>query len=371
MIEDRSPYYKNLNIEQIQIADAFTEPEFENWVNGGSTKFALNQAIENKRARAHVGQTYAQNDGFNVIVPGLKTMKMTAPNETVTDLWASTFKQFNAKYPQYVDCPQNTELVNKFIRANRDALPEGLTVAPSVEAWESFFKICFSRLYLRRVTKVVNEPTTKLTNRRGQRAAVNPAFFPRPTTSELVETILSPRDVQNLSANETAVFMLPMSFPGVTDSASDYVQSDEFKAETPARQTRSQREQSAAQVEREVKLFAQAYPAYGKYFGDEKSYGGLYKMILDKIKTWGMLVTAESLLDGFKWAESEGLLKASAADLGTLHGQVATVHVTPDVRPGYWKNPALRRAVENMSADELQAAINSDPALRALIDGTA
>src|SRR5580698_11545592 len=103
MIEDRSPYYKNLNIEQIQIADAFTEPEFENWVNGGCTKFALNQAIENKRARAHVGQTYAQNDGFNVIVPGLKTVKMTAPNETVTDLWASTFKQFNAKYPQYVD----------------------------------------------------------------------------------------------------------------------------------------------------------------------------------------------------------------------------------------------------------------------------
>ncbi len=422
---ERSKFYKDLSIQQIQFADSLTAGDFtrwatkgeqnpillsrttfDGWLRAGGHSRALNQIVENAHAQANTGQSYAQFDGFSMIVPGLKTMKVMAPNETVTDLWASTFKRFNARYPQYVDCPQNTELVNQFIRANRDALPEGETVAPSLAAWESFFKICFSRLYLRRVTKVVTEAggapapagaaqSLKVAPQAGQaynpllyadiqrkekqaaaqkaaRDSRSPSPYARPKLEScLVETILAPAEVMNLSADEHALFMQPMSFPGVTDSADEYMKSERFIAETPARQTPAQREQTAAQISREVEVFCNAYPDYVKY-AKGGVYDGLSKIVMEKIDSWGLLVTSQSLLDAFSWAVCVGLIPQA---VDHADGQVATFHVKPDLNPPPTATSAgsIRyhgKRIRDMSSQDLQVALNESDDFRKLVDST-
>jgi hypothetical protein len=422
---ERTKFYKGLNVDQVSFAASLSEADFTRWATKGEqnpillnrTTFdawlragghprALNQIVENARARAHVGQTYAQNDGFSLIVPGLKTMKLMASNETITDLWTSTLKQFTARFPQFVDCPENGELMQRFVAANRAALPDGLTIAPSVAAWEAFFKTCFSRLYLRKVTKAVTEAGAPLRDTAGTaqslkvtpgpNEAYNPLLYAdiqrkqkqnaqaraakesrerspyaRPVLeSILVETILSPADVMNLSADETSVMMQPMLFPSTTDSADDWTKSESFIAETPARQTRAQREQTQAQIEREITVFCQNYPEYERYASDAANFDGLNKTILEKIDSWGLLITATSLLDGFNWAASEGLIPKA---VDRADGRVATFHVTPDQNPPPQKTRAgdivyRGKRVSKMSSDELQTAMNESPALRDAID---
>jgi hypothetical protein len=428
---ERYKFYKDLSIPRIQFADSLSEADFtrwttkgeqnpillsrttfDSWLKAGGHARALNQIVENAHARANTGQRYAQFDGFNMVVPGLKTMKVMAPNETVSDLWKSTFAQFNARYPQYVDCPQNTELVNQFIRANRDALPEGETVAPSLAAWESFYKICFSRLYLRRVTKVVTEAgagasqigtaqSLKVTAVPGQ--AFNPLLYAdiqrkqqqnakakaakesrerspyaRPAVeATLVEEILTPQQVMHLSADETAVMMSPMSFPSVTDSADEYSRSASFTANEPAPKTASEAlGQTHAMVEREVALFTKNYPQYSKYCGDPEHYAGLYEKIMAKLEDWKMAVSVSSLLDGFRWAEHEGLIGVTEESRDVQRGQAVAVKINPDDNPHWTKTDvgSIRfhgKKVREMSAAELQDAMNSSPDLRKLLDQTA
>jgi hypothetical protein len=125
----------------------------------------------------------------------------------------------------------------------------------------------------------------------------SPYARPRLETS-LVQTILSPRDVQNLRADEHALFQSPMIFLRVTDSADEYMKSERFIEETPARQSRSQREQTQAQVQREIQVFCQNCPDYAIYASDAIKYGGLNQRVLEPIDGWGLLVTASSLKDG-------------------------------------------------------------------------
>jgi hypothetical protein len=424
---DRNRFYKGLNVDQVSFAASLSDADFTRWATkgeqnpilltratfdawqraGGHSR-ALQEIAENAHARAHVGQTYAQFDGFNLVVPGLKTMKVMAPNQIVTDLWESTFKTFNAKYPQYVDCEQNTELVNKFIQANRNALPEGETIAPSLAAWEGFYKVCFSRLYLRRVTKVVTEAgaatsegsAQSLTVKANPNEAWNPLLYAdikrkqaanakakaakesrerspyaRPQIeATLVEEILTPQQVMHLSADETSELMQPMQFPSIADSADEYSRSDAFKANEPAPQTASEAAgQSPAMVAREVALFTKNYPQYSKYCGDPEHYAGLYKSIMGKIEDWKMAITVSSLLDGFRWAESQGLIGVTEESRGVQRGQAVAVKITPDDNPHHTKTRVgdvvyRGKKVSRMSSDELQAALNESNGFRNLID---
>ena len=126
----------------------------------------------------------------------------------------------------------------------------------------------------------------------------SPYARPRLETS-LVQTILSPRDVQNLRADEHALFQSPMVFLSVTDSADEYMKSERFIEETPARQSPSQREQTQAQVNNaRYPVFCQNCPDYAIYASDAIKYGGLNQRVLEPIDGRGLLVTASSLKDG-------------------------------------------------------------------------
>lgn len=374
---DRSPYYKNLNIEQIQVADALTEPAFESWVKSGCSKYFLNQVLENNHAHEHVGQvppsskaastrvdgkppvTTAENPNYPKIGEfGLDLQPNRKPTSYDIEAADDAFKKFCSRYQQLVVNESNAGKIYTFL-ASRGAVcnAKNLTIA---------FEKLWGNLELRSVEKRVHEPVTKLTNRKGQRVPVM-TYFPRPTTAELVETIYTPDQVRGMPADQTAKFLAPMQFVRLASSASDYLQSEEFRSETPVPTTRSSREQSPAQVSREVKLFAAAYPQFGTYLGQPEKYQGLYETVLGFIAGWGLLVDAQSLLDAFNRCAHEGIIPKldDKAD-----GQISTFHTTPDVRP-HWTKTSVAKAVREFTAAEFQAALNSDPEFRALVDSTA
>jgi hypothetical protein len=312
-------------------------------------------------------------------------------------MWASAAANFRSRYQQWYDCAENTRLFKRFLEANRDHT--GLGIQPCAENVEIFFKTCFSRLWLRFVIKV--EDVDESAAPAGFRQQLSPgqgyapflfdkanaaaqarakamadakkqfgSTFPTPVKMKLVETILSPTEVRQLSADDTAKFMQPMQFPSVTSSANDYLKSDEFLADSPAYLTRAQREQTQAQINREVKLFAAAYPSYGKYLGQPEKYSGLYEKVLAAIDSWGMLINASSLLDGFNFAASEGWIPKldDRAD-----GQVSVFHTTPDANPHHTKTSVGQiryhgKLLKDMTSQELQTALNSDSTFRALVD---
>jgi hypothetical protein len=92
---------------------------------------------------------------------------------------------------------------------------------------------------------------------------------------------------------------------------------------------RREREQTPAQISREVEVFCNAYPDYAKY-AQGGAYDGLSKVVLEKIDSWGLLVTASSLKDGFDWAASEGLISKA---IDRADGQVSMFKSTPDLNP--------------------------------------
>jgi hypothetical protein len=122
-------------------------------------------------------------------------------------------------------------------------------------------------------------------------------------------------------------------------------------------------------IQYEINIFAESHPEYGQFLFDGDNYSGLYRIILDKIDGWNLLISESSLLDGFRWAESEGLLgKVTDAEKGIQHGKVVTMKVTKDPRPGYWTRESVRKAVAGMSSSEFQEILNADKDFRALVD---
>jgi hypothetical protein len=418
---ERYKFYKDLSIQQIQFADSLTPPEFANWVNNGGrspllldrpsfdlwmqsggTKAALNQLIENAHVRSRTGQTPATHAGFS-LVTDVVTIPPYESNSVMEEMWASAIRKFRARYPQYVDNAANTALWKRFIIANRDNT--GMGLKPCFENVEAFFKTCFSRLTLRTVTKVVKvageQATTgehklvkesikpgqsynpflftdiqqrnkKIAAKKAQDAARAQSPYARPELeSTLVERILSPSDVQNLSADEHALLMSPMIFPSVTDSAEAYTKSERFIEETPGRQTRAQREQTPEQIQREIVVFCNAFPDYGRYASDAANYDGLNQRVLEAIDGWGLLITASSLKDGYDFAASQGWIPRA---VDHADAQVSRFHVTPDLNPPATNAGSIRyhgKLVRDMSSAELQQAMNDSPELRQLLDRTA
>jgi hypothetical protein len=178
----------------------------------------------------------------------------------------------------------------------------------------------------------------------------------------------------HLSADETAVLMQPMQFPGITDSAEEYSRSAAFTANEPASKTASERlGQTPAMVEGEVALFTKNYPQYSRYCGDPEHYAGLYSSIMGKLEEWSMAISVSSLLDGFRWAESAGLIGVTDESRGIRRGQAVAVKITPDDNPSYVKTGVGSityhgKKVRDMSSQELQDAINSSPDFRKLLD---
>jgi hypothetical protein len=207
---------------------------------------------------------------------------------------------------------------------------------------------------------------------RAVKASAGRSPYARPELeSTLVETILTPSQVMNLSADEHALLMSPMVFPGVADSADQYTKSERFIEETPARQTRSQREQTQAQVQREIEVFCNAFPDYAKYASDAANYDGLNQRVLEAIDGWGLLITASSLKDGYDFAASQGWIPHA---VDHADAQVSRFHVTPDLNPPATNAGSIRyhgKLVRDMSSAELQQAINDSPEFRNLLDKTA
>jgi hypothetical protein len=381
MIERTEHYTSKLSIAQIEACERMQEFEFENWIKGGKSLKFIERFIENEHARAHVGQIPPSSAAASVRVDG-KPPVVTAENPTFPkigefgldmqpnrqptayDIEAAddAFKKFLATYQQLVPNEANATKIYKFINTRG-----------GIGSFKNFviaFEKLFGQLELRNIVKKVHEPTTKLTNRRGQRTQINPAFFPRPTTSELVETVLSPSEVRALSADDTAKFLAPMQFAQVTTSADEYRNSDEFKAETPKPLSRREREQTPAQVQREIEVFCNAYPDYAKYAADASKYDGLNQRVLEAIDGWGLLVTASSLKDGYDYAASAGWIPKA---VDRADGRVSTFKVTPDLNPPATNAGSIKyhgKFVRDMSSAELQQAMNSSPEFRALLDST-
>ncbi len=382
---DRSEYYSSkFNAQQVTALEALSESDFQSWVQAGATVHGANQAIENARLRAYVGQTPPGSKAASTRVDG-KPPVVTAENPTYPkigefgldmqpnrkptsyDIEAAddAFKKFCSLYQQLVVNESNATKIYKFL-TSRGAICDSTNL-----------RIAFEKLWgqweLRNMVKVVSEPTTKLTNRKGQSAAVAPAFFPRPTTAELVETILSPSEVAALSADDTARFMAPMQFAQVTTSADEYLRSEEFRSETPKALSRREREQTPAQVQREIEVFCNSFPDYAKYASDAEHYDGLNQRVLEAIDGWNMLVTASSLKDGYDLAASQGWIPKA---VDRADGQIASFHVNPDLNPPPTATSVGQirykgKLVKNMSSGELQQAMNESRDFRNLLDGTA
>lgn len=378
-------HYTGLNVDQIKVADAMTDLEFDAWARRGAPLAHLNALIEQQRVRTHKGQRdpgqqVTKTKGYDPILAREKELGrfltedesneigqtgehglQLRPSRVATsyDIEAAdeSLRRFLNRFQQVVPSEENLKTLANFLHS-RGALcnERNLKIA---------FENLWGKLSLRTIVKEIEEATTKL-NKRGQRVAADPYFFPKPVKAELVEVVLSPADVRNLSSVQMDQFMKPMSFPGLTDSADAYARSEEFLADTPPREPRRQTQQTQAQIGFEVKAFVRAHPEYEKYIGDE-SFAGLYKVILGKIDDANLLITDSSLLDGFRWAEQEGILPTENT---VQSGQVVKMKVTPDGRPGYWTKESVRKAVSKMTAAELQEALNSDREFRDLLDAS-
>lgn len=230
------------------------------------------------------------------------------------------------------------------------------------------FSQMFGQLELRLVEKGVETSETTI-KKNGKPANAAPYFFAKPVQSKLFETILSPADVRNLSADDTQKMSRPMAFPTITSSATEYAKSEEFLSETPEPQSRSDREQTEAQIRREVEIFKVSHPEYGRYFDDPEHYRGLYEIVLERIGGWNLIINESSLLDAFKSIEADGILKSKDSDKGIQHGQVATMKITPDARR-HWTKSEIAKEIRNMSATEFQRRLNEDSEFRARVDSS-
>lgn len=288
--------------------------------------------------------------------------------------------KFCATYDQFVHSPANFDKISNFLWT-RGALcnMKNLTIA---------FQQLFGQFELRNIVKVddsdkpaaassdLKSPTFtpflfEVADRRAaEKEAKRPhSIFPTPTRMELVETVLSPADVRVFSADDVTKFSNPMSFPQVTDSANDFLQSDEFKADSPV-PAQKHGSQSEAQVAYEISAFMIGHPEYAKYLA---TVGGqwaqLRGLVPKKIEGWNLPITDTSLFDGFRCAESEGFLgNISDAAKGIQRAQVATFKITPDSRP-HWTRDSAKRAADRMSSEEYQHALNSDDDFRKLMGG--
>jgi hypothetical protein len=387
---ERAQFYKHLNIEQVQIADALDEQSFERWVNAGCSIGILNQAIENAQLNARRGQV---PPGSAANLPpvrgeagdlGLDQQPNRAPNQIDIELADDAMLKFMTRYPQLVPSHANANLIQKFL-GSRNAVVNAKNLKIAYEA-------LWGRLELREIVKLPNvdestpAPVLRQTLSPGQGYA--PFLFdaanakaaaqakeiaksrPSGPLMKLIERVYTPAEVRAMSADQTNRFMNPITdFPQITSSADEYRCSEEFLADSPAYLTRSQREQTAAQISREVDIFVQAHPDYGKYCADEK-FSGLQDVVLKQIDAWGLLVTASSLLDGFNWAAEQGFIPKL---VDHADGQIATFKVNPDLNPPPTRtraNDIVYKGVKvgAMSSAALQAAINESPALRAALD---
>ena len=372
-MSDRSPYYRGLSIPQIEALASVSDSQFQAWVTRGAPvkdiDDLLNEKIEEKRVRESKGQIDPSQSTVKVrgtvdaadLGDGkvgefsLQLRPNREPNSYDIEAAKDAYQAFLGKYQQVLPSDANHAIIHKFLSSRGAMCTANNYAIAYAQLWGS--------LTLRLVEKGVATSETKLTDSRGKRVQVAPYHFAKPVESKLFETILSPKDVRALSADETQKLMRPLVFPSITSSANDYAKSAEFIAENPE-QPRGP-EQTLAQKEFEVKAFATSHPEYARYLGDAERYGGLYQLILEQISKAGLLLSDASLLDGFKWAEREGILPTEDT---TQRGQVVAVHVTPDGRPGYWTKASVRRAVEKMSSSELLEAMNSDVEFRNLLD---
>lgn len=368
----RSPYYRGLSIPQIETAANFSDAEFQSWVSRGASPAELDAIInpdavvENFLLDNRKGQIKPTRDGFSLLA-NVETIPPYDDNSVTQDMWHKAIEKFRALYPQFVDCRENTQLFRQFLVANRDHFKQG--IKPCVANVEAFFKTCFSRLYLRKVTKIVSEESVTRLNNRGKRVQAPPVFFPRAVKAELFEEILSPAQVQLLSADETTRMSNRMVFPETTTSATEHLQTDWFKSETPEPQSRSDQEQTEAQIKREVEIFKVSHPEFGRYLDDPDHYRGLYKIVLDRIGSWQLLINEASLLDAFKSIEADGILKSKDSDKGIQHGQVSTMKVTQDARR-HWTKSEIAKEIRSMSASDFQRRLNEDADFRARVDSS-
>jgi hypothetical protein len=100
------------------------------------------------------------------------------------------------------------------------------------------------------------------------------------------------------------------------------------------------------------------------------NHDGLNKTVLEKIDSWGLLITANSLKDGFDWAASAGLIPKA---VDRADGQVSVFHVTPDTNPHHTKTGVGQiryhgKLLKDMKSEALQTALNSSKDFRALVD---
>ena len=368
----RSHYYngRGLSIEQIRVAEELSDSAFANWIQIGLPIATLNIEIESKRLNDARGQhdpsqtsvklkgkvTEAELGDGNIGEFGLQLRPNREPNSYDIEAANDAYQAFLARYQQVLPSAANHAVIHKFL-SSRGA-------KCTAKNYQIAFENLWGNLTLHTIEKVIEEPTTKL-NSRGKPVRIDPFFFPKPVKAELVEVVMSPQDVRNLSSKQMEVFMRPMSFAGVavTSSANDYARSEEFLSENPPQAASTQTE---AQILREAKIFLVSHPQYDRFFGDMENFGDLYKLILGKINEWGLQISESSFADAFRWAEAEGIIPKVDT---TVHAQVVTSKATPDARR-HWSQSDIAKEIRNMSSTEFQEKINSDPAFRARVDSS-
>ena len=372
---DRSPYYRGLNIPQIETLANLDEESFQNWINRGASVRAIDVLLEEKNARARKGQVPPSSAAATVKVKGQSPAELgdgkigefglalrpdRMPTSVDNEYADSAMNRFLATYQQFLPSPSNAQKIIDFLGSRGAKVTlENLVIA---------FSQLFGQLELRIVEKGVETNQTTI-KKNGKAANVAPYFFAKPVQSKLFETVLSPSDVRALSADMTSKMMKPMSFPSVTQSATEYTKSEEFLSETPEPQSRSDQEQTEAQIKREVEIFKVSHPEFGRYLDDPDHYRGLYKIVLDRIGSWQLLINEASLLDAFKSIEADGILKSKDSDKGIQHGQVSTMKVTQDARR-HWTKSEIAKEIRSMSASDFQRRLNEDADFRARVDSS-
>jgi hypothetical protein len=305
---DRTPYYRGLNIPQIETLANLDEQSFQNWINRGASVRAIDVLLEEKNARAHKGQTPPGSAAATVKIQGKNIVREkelqktgSGPAQWLTPEEAPTVGEFGlqlrpSRAPNSCDIEQADSALAKFLSLYQQVVPSESNLkhianflhsrgaVANAKNLQITFEQLWGQLELRIIEKGIETAETKLTGKRGERVQVAPYHFAKPVRSELFETVLSPADVRALSSADVAKMMKPMTFPSITSSASDYVKSEEFRSENPEPQSRASREQSEAQILREAKIFLVAHPQYDRYFGDPEHFGDLYRLILGKIE---------------------------------------------------------------------------------------
>lgn len=375
-MSERSPYYRGLSIPQIEALASVSDSQFQAWVTRGAPvkdiDDLLNEKIEEKRVRDSKGQVPPgsaaglANPNGRVGDDGLVLAPTDrAPTSVELEYLDDDWKRFVNTYQQFIPSKENAKILMTYLSSRGGSS----CYRNLVKAFDAMFGQ-FSLRIVEKGTEV--KETTVTRGQRGQlaeRVRIGSYRLSEPAESRLFETVLSPANVRALSADDTQKLMKPMSFPSITSSATDYLNSAEFQSETPESESRSDQEQTEAQIKREVEIFKISHPEFGRYLDDPEHYRGLYEIILERIGSWKLLINEASLLDAFKSIEADGILKSKDSDMGIQHGQVATMKVTPDARR-HWTKSEIAKEIRDLSASEFQRRLNEDSDFRARVDSS-